>query len=153
MNRVEVQESAVIDAPADRIYGLLADYRSGHPRILPPRYFSHLSVEQGGVGAGTVIRFQMHVLGSTHEARMEVSEPQPGRVLVEQDPTADTVTTFTLRPLDTGRTQVTIATSMAGRAGVLGMVERMAASAFLRKVYAEELTLLAKVAAERPAGS
>ncbi len=41
-----------IPAPAAAVYALLADYRDGHPRILPPA-FSDLTVLQGGIGAGT----------------------------------------------------------------------------------------------------
>jgi hypothetical protein len=35
---MRVEADLRIDAPAERIYPLIADYRSGHPRILPPRY-------------------------------------------------------------------------------------------------------------------
>jgi hypothetical protein len=53
-----VSESAVIPARRERVYGLLANYREGHPRIVPSQ-FSGMVVEQGGVG--TVIRFQIRV--------------------------------------------------------------------------------------------
>ena len=38
-------------------------------------------VEEGGVGAGTRIRFTMTVLGKTVTLRADVTEPVPGRVL------------------------------------------------------------------------
>mgnify|MGYP006197722543 CR=1 FL=1 len=33
-----------IAAPAAALYELIADYRNGHPRILPPEYFGPLEV-------------------------------------------------------------------------------------------------------------
>ena len=77
-----VSVSARIPAPSGRIYGIIADYRNGHPHILPPA-FSNLEVEQGGVGAGTIIRFNVRALGRTQLFRSVVTEPEPGRVLVE----------------------------------------------------------------------
>ena len=41
-------------ASRERGYSILADYREGHASILPPQ-FTSMVVEQGGVGAGTVI--------------------------------------------------------------------------------------------------
>ena len=40
-------------APAEVVYGYLADMREHHPRFLPPA-FEDFKVESGGVGAGTV---------------------------------------------------------------------------------------------------
>lgn len=77
-----VTASALIPARRERVYNILANYREGHPRILP-KQFSNLVVEQGGLGAGTVIRFQMSVFGRKQTFRAEISEPEPGRVLVE----------------------------------------------------------------------
>ena len=53
---VRASSSAQIRAPGRIVYSLIADYRNGHPRILPPRYYPPpLEVERGGVGAGTAI--------------------------------------------------------------------------------------------------
>jgi hypothetical protein len=41
--------SAIIHAPAARVYGIIADYRVHHPRIVPPEYFRTVEVEAGGV--------------------------------------------------------------------------------------------------------
>jgi hypothetical protein len=65
MKTKQVSASAVINAPAKQVYTILADYHDGHPRILPQQYFSSLEVERGGVGAGTVLRFQMRAVDST----------------------------------------------------------------------------------------
>ncbi len=58
-----ISASATIPARRERVYSLIANYNDGHPRILP-RQFSGLIVERGGVGAGTIIRFQMSVFGT-----------------------------------------------------------------------------------------
>ena len=55
MSTYLARESAVIEAPAERLYGIIADYHEGHPAILPARYFSDLTVVEGGLGLGTVI--------------------------------------------------------------------------------------------------
>jgi hypothetical protein len=79
--------SAVIQASAERVYSIIAEYREGHPRIVPPKYFTSLEVEQ-----------------------------------------------------------VTIATELKLRGGLLGCVERFIIKRVLRRIYAQELALLAEVA-------
>jgi hypothetical protein len=49
-----VVASAHIAAAPAQVYAIIANYREGHPRILP-KEFSGLTVEQGGIGAGTII--------------------------------------------------------------------------------------------------
>jgi hypothetical protein len=103
MPRHRVSASAVVRAPAGRVYAILADYRHGHPRIVPRPPFGPLEVEQGGTGAGTVVRFQMRLLGRTRTFRAAVTEPEPGRVLVETDLGRGAVTTFTVDPCGEGQ--------------------------------------------------
>ena len=147
MAEYSFEQSAVIDAPPERVYGIVADYRNGHPRILP-KQFHDLVVEQGGVGEGTVIRFQATLMGRTETLRGTVTEPEPGRVLVERYPDTGNVTTFTADPVDGGRaTRMTISTVMQARGGVLGALERFLLPRVLRPIYVEELKRLAEVAA------
>ena len=82
MGEIHVSAEQVIHAPAERVYRIIADYRQHHPNILPPA-FSDLRVEEGGVGEGTVISFKMTAGGRTRQTRARVTEPEPGRVLVE----------------------------------------------------------------------
>jgi hypothetical protein len=49
---ITISASAVVDAPAVTVYGVLADYHEGHPSILPRPPFGELVVESGGTGAG-----------------------------------------------------------------------------------------------------
>jgi hypothetical protein len=149
MTSVRVSASRRIAAPADVAYGIIADYRDGHARIIPPRWFRNLRVERGGVGQGTVIRFEMRAFGSTQQARGQVTEPVPGRVLVETyDDGAKT--SFTVVPAEEGRAaDVTILTEMKSKKGLLGILERAIVRSFLGKAFAQELELLDTVARDR----
>lgn len=142
-----VRASALIPARRERVYNILANYRDGHPRILP-KQFSNLVVEQGGLGAGTVIRFQMSVFGRKQTFRAEISEPEPGRVLVETYLDANgAITTFTVdegtAPADS---RVTISTELPVRGGFLGLIEGKLSGVSLRPIYERELENLARVA-------
>ena len=101
-----VTRSVRVHAAPQRIDGIIADYHHGHPRILP-KQFRRLTVEKGGTGAGTVIRFEVRVLGQTQTFRAVVTEPEPGRVLVERNVEPnDSVTTFTVDPTRRSRQRV-----------------------------------------------
>jgi Polyketide cyclase / dehydrase and lipid transport len=148
MGFFRVSASALIEAPPHVVYSILADYRVGHPSILPRWAFLSLEVEEGGVGAGTVIRFRMRALGVTRESRARVTEPDPGRLLVETDVRTGLRTSFDVRPVTEGSgTLLTILTEWESH-GLRGWIEGLLAPRFLRKVYAEELELLARRAAE-----
>ncbi len=144
--RFNVSAMAHVDAPPETIYAIIADYQDGHPRILP-RQLRNLQVVEGGIGAGTVITFEAHVLGSVQRFRGTISEPEPGRVLVETYEGSGEVTTFTVDPADGGsRSAVTITTEWT-TGGIAGLVQWLLAPPVLRRVYAEELRNLASRAA------
>lgn len=137
--------SALIDAPPPQVYAILADYHQGHPAILPRPPFVSLVVEAGGIGAGTRFLAHIRVLGQLQSFRGVVSEPEPGRVLVETNNNG-TVTSFTVEPRGEGRQSfVTIATTLGGRRGPLGALERWLTTRLLRPVYVQELAQLAAV--------
>jgi hypothetical protein len=142
-----VSASAIIPARRERVYSLIANYIDGHSRILP-KQFSNLTVEQGGMSAGTVIRFQMSLLGMKQTFRAAITEPEPGRVLVETDlDTNKAVTTFTVNPGHApADSNVTISTELPVRSGFLGIIERKVATLLLRPIYEKELQNLARVA-------
>ena len=145
--RHTVSASAIIPARRERIYSLIANYNDGHPRILPNQ-FSNLVVEQGGIGAGTVIRFEMSLLGRKQPFRAAVTEPEPGRVLVETYlDNNGAVTTFTIDPGSApADSRVTISTELPVRAGFPGKIERAFSTFLLRPIYKKELENLARVA-------
>lgn len=141
-----VTAAAHVDAPPDRVYGIIADYRTGHPNILP-KPFRNFAVEQGGIGAGTIIRFDVHAYGTVTKCRAVVTEPEPGRVLVERNvERTESTTTFTVQPGANGGTDVTFVTEAQSRGGLAGAIERWMSTRFLKKLYAEELQLLAAIA-------
>jgi hypothetical protein len=141
---MRVSESAVIQAPPARVYNILADYHQHHPRIVPPQYFKKIEVLQGGVGAGTRTRIEMRVLGVTRVFEHVVSEPEPGRVLVESEPDGSTATTFTVDPAGAAATHLTISTELKGRGGIAGAIERWLSARVLPGIYRAELARIAE---------
>jgi hypothetical protein len=139
-----ISASAKVAAPPERVYAAIADYQNGHPNIVPPQ-FSDLVVEQGGYGAGTIIRFKMKVFGRTQSFRAAITEPEPGRVLVETGlDDHGAVTTFTVDPESDTASRVTITTELAARTGIAGKLERYLSTVLLRPIYDEELKILNK---------
>src|SRR5262245_54536362 len=95
--------SRKIDAPPEKVYAAIADYRRHHPQIVPPEYFTRLEVLEGGIGAGTRTRVEMRVLGTTRVFEQLITEPEPGRVLMETEVDGPSVSTFTVDKRDDGR--------------------------------------------------
>jgi len=142
-----ITASAIIPARRDRVYSLLANYNDGHPRILP-KQFTRLTVEEGGIGAGTIIHVQMSFLGKKQSYRAAITEPEPGRVLIETNLEANSwVTTFTVNPAHApADSNVTISTELPVRAGLPGKIERLFSTLLLRPIFVKELENLARVA-------
>lgn len=147
MGTIHVSAERAIQAPPGVVYGYVADMRDHHPRFLPP-VFSDFHVESGGVGAGTVTRFKLNAGGRSREYRMQVAEPEPGRVLTESDTDSSLVTTFTVEPEGAG-SRVRISTAWEGAGGIGGVFERLFAPRVMRRIYADELERLNSYAGER----
>lgn len=146
MKTYQVTASALIDAPATQIYAIFADYHEGHRAVLPTRYFTNMTVTQGGYGAGTEIDVQMQVFGAKAFYHMKVSEPEPGRVLQEEDLAAGVCTTFTVEPVHgDNHSRVTIATTMSKAPGLKGQLEAWMNPPIMRRIYREELAQLEAV--------
>lgn len=143
MSRLHVEATATIDASPSDVYATFADYRNGHPRILPKQYFSDLDIEQGGIGEGTVFRVRVQVMGIGQDYHLMVHEPEPGRLLTETDIPTGLVTSFIVNAIDGGkRAQVTIATDWNAKPGFLGVMERFTTPPVMRRIYAKELAQL-----------
>jgi hypothetical protein len=152
MAQIRAAASAEIPASPDTVYSILADYRDGHPCILPKSAFDGIEVERGGTGAGTIIRVHTKAGGMKRTMRMEVTEPDPGHILVETDLERGIVTTFTVESLDSGsRSSVEILTIWEPK-GFMGLIARIVAPSMLQKVYVEELQNLVHVARAREEG-
>ena len=149
MSRIGAKEAATLNARSQDVYATIADYRNGHPRIVPPETFSDMRVEQGGYGEGTVIRFKVKTLGVVQEFYQRVTEPEPGHVLVEQDIDSPEhiITTFTVTPVENGqKSHVEISTVMNASPGIRGMMERWVLTKLNPRVYRKELKRLEEVA-------
>lgn len=143
-----ISASAVIEAPAKLVYDIIADYNEGHTQIIPKPPFVSLSVKEGGFGAGTSIHVEMKVLGKQQGFDAVVSEPQPGRVLVETDSVHGVVTTFTVEPRD-ANSYVTIYTEMKVPDGLSGKIQKWIFTKVLHPTYIKELQKLSEVAKQK----
>ncbi len=143
MNYHEVSASLLITAPADKVYSIIADYRNGHPHILPKPAFESLTVEKGGIGAGTEVSCTMKIAGRRQTFHAVITEPEPGHVLVETIPASGSATTFTVEPRNDGaQADVTIATRVTVRGGLLGSIEKFLTTRALQPIFEKELQLL-----------
>ena len=152
MGQITVKAAAVLDARPGDVYATIADYQHAHPDILPKESLYDLQVEQGGYGAGTMIRFKMKALGVEQSFYQRVSEPEPGRVLVEQDidSVQNVMTTFTVTPVEhEQKSHVEISTMMNTSPGFKGFMERIIVPIINPQLYRKELRLLEAVAQKR----
>lgn len=140
----EVAATRRIAATAAAVYAVFADYRDAHPRILPPSFFVGMRVVQGGYGAGTIVEVDGRFAGRTRTIRGIVTEPEPGRLLVESYPAERMVTSFRVAPEPGGESsRVTISTALPRRWGPVGWLEERLVRRLLSRVFAEELELVA----------
>jgi uncharacterized protein YndB with AHSA1/START domain len=139
MAKVNASAERTIDAPAERVYGYIADMHK-HSHFLPPQ-FSDFKVEEGGVGEGTVTSFAVTAGGRTRNYRMRVTEPVPGRTLVESDVNSSLVTTFNVEAQG-DKSLVRIHTSWDGAGGIGGFFERTFAPKAMQRIYLDELDRL-----------
>ena len=82
-------------------------------------------------------------MGAARVFQMVVSEPEPGRVLVETDKITGQVTTFTVNPrADANQSAVTIATDFQPRPGFAGIMERLFSPPITRRIFKTQLQQL-----------
>jgi Polyketide cyclase / dehydrase and lipid transport len=144
---IVVNASKVINARPEEIYAILSDYRVGHAAILPKPYFTEMIVEQGGQGAGTILRLKMNVFGQEYTYHQIVTEPEPGRLLVDTDMETGQFSSFTLEPLNGGaQTRVTIHAEFPGKTGIAGWLEKLMQPPITRYIFKKELRNLADYA-------
>jgi uncharacterized protein YndB with AHSA1/START domain len=142
MSHIHVETERVIDAPPAEVFAFLADYRQKHPMILTPNFLDY-NVEQGGVGAGTVIRYRLQAAGRERPYHMQIDEPEKGRMLREHDTNSSLFTTWTVDQGPTPRqSRVTVSTHWEGGSGMGGFFERTFAPMGLRGIYTEMLNRL-----------
>jgi carbon monoxide dehydrogenase subunit G len=147
MGKIQIVADGLVDAPAERVYGILADYERHHPKILPPA-FSDFAVEEGGVGEGTVMHFTMKSGGRTRTFHQRVTEPDRGHILRESGTDSSEVTTFTVTPEGEG-SRVRIETILEASGGIMGFLERTFAPRVIRGIFLDELARLNHYAQEQ----
>jgi len=145
--KVSLSAERLIDAPADVIYHCIADYREHHrpDGFLPPA-FSELEIGRGGVGAGTELRWVIDAGGRRRTVTATVSEPLPGRTLVETGSGIET--TFTVEPTGDGA-RVRFDTIIE-EGGLQGILNRLFAARILGPIYEDELSRLEDHAKAHP---
>jgi hypothetical protein len=144
MRTIHVEASHTINARPEVIYAILSDYRVGHPAILPKPYFSDITLLKGGQGAGTEITFTVDVFGTKRVFNQIVTEPEPGRVLMEAERDGTVATRFIVDSLNGGtQSHVTISTEIRSSSGLAGMMERIMVPLLNRYLYNKELHQLA----------
>ncbi|ASR33929.1 polyketide cyclase [Prauserella marina] len=136
MGKVTATAERTIDAPADRVRGLVADYSEARPKILTEQYRDY-EVTEGGKGAGTVAKWKLQATSKrVRDVAATVTEPEPG-TLVETDANSSMVTTWTVREAGDGgkRSLVRVETSWDGAGGIGGFFEKTFAPGGLKRIY------------------
>ncbi|PXY31977.1 SRPBCC family protein [Prauserella muralis] len=146
MGKVTATAERTIDAPADRVRALVADYTETRPKILTEAYRDY-QVSEGGTGAGTVARWTLQATSKrVRDVAATVSEPAPG-TLVETDANSSMVTTWTVREAGE-RSLVRIQTEWEGAGGIGGFFEKTFAPGGLKRIYDDVLANLDATAKE-----
>lgn len=144
MTPFQARASRTLDASPERVMAILRDYRTEHPAILPRPPFTALDVVEGGIGAGTVLELGMKTLGKEQRLRGVVTEPEPGRLLVESyEGPNGLVTSFTVDATNRGTNLVIDTRGRVLSKGLLGRLERWMTERMLQSVYRREIDLIA----------
>lgn len=143
MSHIFVRNERVIDAKPAEVFKTLADYEKRRPRLLTPNYRNY-TVEKGGHGGGTVIRYRFNAAGRERPYELHVEETVKGQVLTERDRDSSFVTRWTVLPVDGGqKSKVCVESDWEGGSGIGGFFERTFAPRGLRNIYRDMLVSLA----------
>src|SRR3954468_1501098 len=136
--RVSVELERTVDAPMERVWALLRDYRVARPRLLS-EHFSAYGVQERGAGAGTVIAYRLRVGRHQAEHVVAVGEPVPGRMLRERARDSAWLCTWTLTAGGEGeRTVVRLAAALRDPR-IAGWLARVRARRALRRLCGQLL--------------
>ncbi|MFI7117961.1 SRPBCC family protein [Amycolatopsis sp. NPDC049868] len=143
MGKVTAIAERTIEAPADKVRTLVADYAETRPKLLTEHYRDY-EVTEGGVGAGTKARWKLQATSKrVRDVAATVTEPAEG-TLVETDANSSMVTTWTVREVS-GGSLVRIETTWDGAGGIGGFFEKTFAPGGLKRIYEGVLGKLAEV--------
>ncbi|WP_410656787.1 SRPBCC family protein [Amycolatopsis sp. lyj-112] len=142
MGKVTAIAERTIEAPADKVRALVADYAETRPKLLTEHYRDY-EVTEGGVGAGTKASWKLQATSKrVRDVAATVSEPSEG-TLVETDANSTMVTTWTVSEVPDG-SLVRIETSWDGAGGIGGFFEKTFAPGGLKRIYEGVLGKLAE---------
>jgi Polyketide cyclase / dehydrase and lipid transport len=141
--KTTISVERLIGAPPDVIYHCIADYREHHrpDGFLPPA-FTDMEIASGGVGAGTTLSWVVETGGRRRTVEATISEPEPGRVMIEDSP--EIKTTFTVERQGLGA--MVRFDTIIDEGGVQGVLNRLFAARLLEPIYREELRRLEEYA-------
>ncbi|ANN20989.1 polyketide cyclase [Amycolatopsis orientalis] len=143
MGKVTAIAERTIEAPADKVRALVADYAETRPKLLTEHYRDY-EVTEGGVGAGTKASWKLQATSKrVRDVAATVTEPAEG-TLVETDANSSMVTTWTVREVPEG-SLVRIETTWEGAGGIGGFFERTFAPGGLKRIYEGVLGKLAEI--------
>ena len=137
--RTTITAERRMTAPPELIYLCLANYRDHHrPGGFLPDAFSDFEISRGGIGAGTEASWTVTTGGRPRHIEATITEPEPGRVLLE---TAEGLeTTFTVDPAPGGA--LVRFETVIDDPGLQGVLTRLFAERLLRPLYENELERL-----------
>jgi hypothetical protein len=142
MAHIHVQAEQTVNARPEEVYAFLKDYTK-RPQILTDNYLNY-TVEEGGIGAGTVVTYRLHAARRERGYRIQVSDPGTGQTLQESDTGSSLVTSWTITPIaNNQQTRVQITSDWEGGKGVGGFFEKTFAPLGLKRIYTEILGKLA----------
>jgi Polyketide cyclase / dehydrase and lipid transport len=142
MSRIHVTSERVVDAQPEVVYEVLKDYQVKRPQILTPNFLDY-TVEKGGHGTGTEVRYRLRSARRERPYHIRVDEPLKGWVLRERDQNSSLVTTWTLSPENDGqRARIRVDSEWEGGTGVGGFFERTFAPFTLSRIYGKMLEML-----------
>jgi uncharacterized protein YndB with AHSA1/START domain len=135
--RIGVEVERTVDAPMERVWVVLRDYRAARPRMLT-EHFADYAVQQEE-GERTVIDYRLRVGRHRRRYVAAVEEPMAGRRLRERDLHSALVITWTLTPGGDGeRTVVRLAAELRDP-DINGRLARGRARRALRRLYGQLL--------------
>lgn len=138
MKTYKVTAERMIDAPHPQVYNVVIDMEE-HRHILP-KQFESLDVLKGGKGAGTIFRLNMNVMGNRSSLELTIAEPEPQRIILEEDKAAGVSTTWKLTPVEGGkRCLIQLTSNFRSKPGFAGLMERVIVPPVIRSIYRQEL--------------
>jgi hypothetical protein len=141
---IKVETGRDVAAPPQHVFACIADFATRRPRWLPPNY-SDLTVEHGGSGDGTLVRYRLKVGPRERLYHMQIREPEPGQTVLEEDTESSMRIRWSVTPRG-AESHVTVTGQWQGAGGIGGFMERMFAPGGFRHMLDDALARLAQYA-------